>query len=137
MRRPLAVLAVAGVLAAWAPMASAATGFNQATFTTQSVTPKRLTAPVQMTKDEQGPARAFTGPTSMLVDPGNPRVLVAATADLRTRVCQLLVSGDAGHTWHFSKSLPAPRPIRTAPTGARAWPRRRSPGAGTGRCTTP
>ena len=35
MRRPLAALAVAGVgaLTAWAPMASAATSFNQATFT--------------------------------------------------------------------------------------------------------
>jgi hypothetical protein len=44
----------------------------------------------------------------MLADPSNPRIIVAATADLRTRVCQLVRSTDAGRTWHFSKALPAP-----------------------------
>jgi hypothetical protein len=106
-RAAIAAVVVAG-MGAWATLASAATSFNQAKFDSQRVTPKRLTAPVHMTKDEQAPTRAFTGPTSMLVDPENPRIVVAATADLRTRVCQLLVSADAGHTWHFSKSLPAP-----------------------------
>ena len=109
MKPRTALAALALVLAAWAPVAaSAATSFNPATFATQSVKPERLTAAVQMTKDEAAPARAFTGPTSMLVSPDNPRIVVAATADLRTRVCQLLVSADAGHTWHFSKALPAP-----------------------------
>jgi hypothetical protein len=121
MKARSAILAAAAVaaMAAWPGAgASAATSFNQATFAAQSVTPKRLTAPVQMTKDEQGPARAFTGPTSMLVDPDNSRIVVAATADLRTRVCQLLVSGDAGHTWHFAKSLPAPEAYPNCTNGS-------------------
>ncbi|HEV2767471.1 MAG TPA: sialidase family protein, partial [Acidimicrobiales bacterium] len=37
----------------------------------------------------------------------NPRVLVAATADLRTRLCYLLVSTDAGLTWTYSEARPA------------------------------
>ncbi|MDQ6617883.1 MAG: glycoside hydrolase [Actinomycetota bacterium] len=82
--------------------------FKQATFAPQAVRSTRLTAPFHMTKDLQNPVRAFAGPTSMLVDPGNPRIIVAATADLRTRVCQLVRSTDAGRTWHFSASLPAP-----------------------------
>lgn len=80
-----------------------------ATFAPQKVGHTRLTAAVHMTKDEAAPARGFTGPTSMLADPDNPRILVAATADLRTRVCQLLRSTDAGRTWHFSASVPAPK----------------------------
>jgi hypothetical protein len=68
---------------------------------TESSGIKRLTAAVQMTKDDPLPTRSFTGPTDMLVDPGNPRVIVAATADLRTRVCYLERSSDAGVTWHI------------------------------------
>lgn len=82
--------------------------FKKATFGPQGVGIKRMTTAVQMTKEEQAPSRAFTGPTSMLADPGNPKVIVAAVADLRTRVCQLLRSTDAGRTWRFSKALPAP-----------------------------
>jgi hypothetical protein len=79
----------------------------QATFTAQGASIKRLTAAVQMTKDYPAPARAFAGPTDMLADPGNPRIVVATTADLRTRVCYLLRSNDGGHTWHIMPSLPA------------------------------
>ena len=68
---------------------------------TESSGIRRLTAAVQMTKDDPLPTRSFTGPTDMLVDPVNPRVIVAATADLRTRVCYLVRSGDAGVTWHI------------------------------------
>jgi hypothetical protein len=80
---------------------------TQATFSAQGVSVKRLTAAVQMTKDYPAPARAFTGPTDMLADPGDPRIVVASTADLRTRVCYLLRSNDGGHTWHIMPSVPA------------------------------
>ena len=67
---------------------------------------EKLTAASQMTKDQEAPARAFTGPTSMVAKPDNPRIVVAATADLRNKVCYLTVSRDAGRTWKFSKELP-------------------------------
>jgi hypothetical protein len=37
----------------------------------------------------------------MLADPTNPRIIVGATADLRSRVCYLVRSSDAGLTWHI------------------------------------
>src|SRR5579884_2011062 len=80
---------------------SSAFGASSATFKPQQASVKRLTAAVQMTKDDPSPTRAFTGPTDMLVDPLNPRVIVAASADLRTRICYLLRSTDAGHSWHI------------------------------------
>jgi len=82
--------------------------FPKARFAPQGDEPERLTASMHMTKEETAPARGFTGPTSMAVKPGDPRVVVAATANLRTRVCHLLVSVDGGTTWRFSKELPAP-----------------------------
>ncbi|MDP8961737.1 MAG: glycoside hydrolase, partial [Actinomycetota bacterium] len=83
--------------------------FNHATFAEQDVSVKRLTAAAQMTKDNEDPTRAFTGPTSMLAHPTNPWVIVAATANLRTRVCYLVRSTDAGRTWHILDALPSPR----------------------------
>jgi hypothetical protein len=80
--------------------------YKQVTFKTQDVSVKKLTSATQMTKDQQAPARAFTGPTSMVADPNNPRVVVAATADLRNNQCYLTVSRDAGRTWKFSKEPP-------------------------------
>ncbi|MGH9131021.1 MAG: sialidase family protein [Acidimicrobiales bacterium] len=44
----------------------------------------------------------------MLVDPANPRIIVAATAQLRTKVCYLVRSTDAGSTWHILDALPGP-----------------------------
>ena len=104
--------------------------FKQATFADQSVKPTRVTANVQMTKDVTSPVRAFTGPTDMLASPTNPRIIVAATADLRSRVCQLVRSADGGKTWHLSRSLPAPKAYPYCEdfsaglaTGAIAWGR--------------
>lgn len=82
--------------------------FPSADFVAQDRPIRRLTSAVQMTKKEPAPGRAFTGPASMLADPDDPNIVVAATADLRTRVCHLLVSRDAGRTWDFSESLPSP-----------------------------
>ncbi len=105
--------ALGGMMAASAGSAVAEPGptvstFKQVTFGAQGVTVKKLTAAAQMTKDAETPARAFTGPTSMLASPTDPRIVVAATADLRSKGCVLTVSKDGGHTWHFSKSLPTP-----------------------------
>ncbi|MDQ3974288.1 MAG: glycoside hydrolase, partial [Actinomycetota bacterium] len=103
-----AVVALMGASPGLAQDQPAPHTFEQAQFAEQPVTPERLTAAFHMTKYEQTPTRAFASPASMLADPSNPRVIVAATADLRTRVCHLVRSTDAGSTWHLSESLPAP-----------------------------
>ncbi|HEX2027982.1 MAG TPA: sialidase family protein [Nitriliruptorales bacterium] len=82
--------------------------FDQATFADQDAAPMRVTAPVQMTKERKTPVRAFSGPASMLVHPDNPRIIVAATVDLRTKVCELIRTTDGGSTWDFSESVPHP-----------------------------
>ncbi len=92
--------------------------FKRATFTAQDAGIQRLTAAVQMTKDDKGPARAFAGPTHMLADPTNPRVIVAATANLRTRTCYLIRSTDAGRTWHIlDEDLPGTESYPFCTTG--------------------
>lgn len=103
------ILALALGLASAGPALGDQAAFKQATFRPQSAKWTRLTSAFQMTKDVANPVRAFTGPTSMLADPRNPRVVVAATADLRTRVCQLVRSTDGAKTWHLSLSPPAPK----------------------------
>lgn len=111
MRVGTAAMLVAGVVAAYAGSATAEPGptpstYKQVTFKPQAVDIDKMTAASQMTKDLEAPARAFTGPTSMAVNPENPRVVVAATADLRSKICYLTVSTDAGRTWHFSEEPP-------------------------------
>ena len=91
-------------------LAQTTTTYKQVTFKAQDAKVKQLTAAVSMTKDEESPARAFTGPTSMAVDPENPRIIVAATANQRNKTCYLTVSTDAGATWHFSKEPPGSGP---------------------------
>jgi hypothetical protein len=107
------VAALGGLVAASSGSAMAEPGptpstYKQVTFGSQGVAVKHLTAAAQMTKDAEAPARAFTGPTSMLADPSNPRIVVASTADLRSKTCFLTVSRDGGRTWHFSKEPPTP-----------------------------
>lgn len=126
-------LVLAGGLAAFSPGAARAQQyptFGKVSFAEQSVKPARLTAAVHMTKELATPVRAFGGPTFMLAHPDNPRVIVAATTDLRTRVCYLLVSRDAGGTWKFSESLPTPEGypycmdnVAGLAAGALAWGR--------------
>lgn len=87
-------------------MASADSPSGKATFAAQPVKPHGFTAALQMTKDEPVPTRAFTGPY-MLADPSNPRIIVAATSELRTRICYLMRSTDAGRTWHILPASPS------------------------------
>ncbi len=115
LRRLLLAASATGVIAATPGMslAQSATPANpgpppQATFAGQGVALQRVTAPVQMTKDDKVPYRGFGGPSSMLVDPANHKVIVAATAELYTRVCYLMRSLDAGRTWTILPALPAP-----------------------------
>lgn len=81
---------------------------EKATFGDQASKPKFLTGSVQMTKEDTAPARGYTAPTSMAADPEDPRVIVGAVANLRARTCHLVRSTDAGRTWTFSKTPPAP-----------------------------
>ncbi|MDQ3306222.1 MAG: glycoside hydrolase [Actinomycetota bacterium] len=98
--------------------------FPKAEFAPQEATIQRLTAEVHMTEEDTAPTRGFGGPTSIAIDPENPRHIVAASANLRTRVCHLPVSTDAGATWRFSEELPAPEsyPFCTNNTAGVAQP---------------
>jgi len=109
---------IVGVVMATPGVASADDSPPAASFRAQVEKVSRVTAAVQITKDEPVPARAFTGPF-MLADPDNPRVIVAATAELRTRVCYLARSTDAGRTWHILPALPSAGsyPFCTTPNG--------------------
>ncbi len=89
------------------PAFRAIPAYPKARFAPQGVEPQRLTASVHMTRDETAPTRGFSGPTSMAAKPGDPRVVVAASANLRSRVCHLLVSTNGGANWRFSRELPA------------------------------
>ena len=114
MRRAVVAAAAVGMVATTAGTGLAQSvpvgdRFPQATFAEQDATVERVTAAVHMTKEELSPTRGFTGPSSMLASPDNPRVLVAAVADLRSRVCSLTRSTDAGATWQILDAKPGPR----------------------------
>ncbi len=103
---------------------------EKATFGAQAGKPKLLTGSVQMTKEDTAPARGYTAPSSMAADPEDPRVIVGAVANLRARTCHLVRSTDAGRTWTFSKTPPAPQgyPFCTStmsgvPEASLAWGR--------------
>ncbi|MDQ1422365.1 MAG: hypothetical protein QOJ52_4327 [Acidimicrobiaceae bacterium] len=108
VRRWVLATAVVGLIGASPGIAAGAPSADQQVkFADQSTPITRLTAAIHMTKDNRASARAFTGPTVMLANPSNPRIVVAATAELRTRVCYLLRSNDAGLSWHILPALPA------------------------------
>ena len=90
------------------PPAKRVPAYPKARFAPQGTELQRLTDGIHMTKEETSPTRGFTGPTSMAVKPDDPRVIVAATGNMRTRMCHLLVSTDAGLTWRLSEERPAP-----------------------------
>lgn len=65
-----------------------------------------LTQAVRATNDDLDPSRLYSSP-DLAIDPSNPRNVVAAFADLRTRGCGLLRSRDAGVTWRRLDSSPS------------------------------
>jgi hypothetical protein len=106
---PGALAAAAGAMvAATTVPATAQTGmfYPKVNFGPQDADVQQVLSAVNLTRDAEAPARGFTGPSAMAVDPTNSRVIVAATADLRSRICYLTVSRDAGRTWNFSSELP-------------------------------
>lgn len=109
MRRAVTAtsLMVAALLACCTGAFAAGT-YEQASFSSQGLNILQTTASTRMTVDDKNPARGYGGPSSMLVDPANPRVIVAATTQLRSRTCKLLRSDDAGQTWHLLPGSPSP-----------------------------
>jgi hypothetical protein len=65
----------------------------------------RLTSPVRATVDDLAPTRTYSAPY-LLVDPANERNVVAAAVEMRTRLCRLFRSADAGQTWRLLDALP-------------------------------
>ncbi|MGH9223979.1 MAG: sialidase family protein [Acidimicrobiales bacterium] len=96
MRRRLALAVGAAAMVATGPgLASAAD-------------PPRLTEPVRATVEDLAPARTYTAPY-LLIDPEDSDVVYAAAAELRSRTCRVLRSGDAGLTWKLLDGLPSPK----------------------------
>jgi hypothetical protein len=92
-----AALAAAGLLATSATSASGATAPG---------TP-RITRSVRATSQDQAPARTYSDPY-VVADPANPKILVAATIELRDHTCHLLRSTDAGLHWAMLDVSPSP-----------------------------
>lgn len=67
----------------------------------------RITQSVHASKDNLDPARLYSSP-SLAIHPDDPLVVVAGFADLRTRQCGILRSGDGGSTWQMVDSTPSP-----------------------------
>lgn len=67
----------------------------------------QVTQPVQTTKFDLSPARTY-GVPSFVVDPDDPRHVLASAVDLRTQTCGLMESTDAGQTWTDLESSPSP-----------------------------
>jgi hypothetical protein len=69
--------------------------------------PIRISAPSRITLDSN-PTRTYGSPY-LLVDPHNRLNVVAATVEMRSRVCNLFRSADGGQTWKQLDALPGPR----------------------------
>ena len=74
-------------------------------FAAQAYAPLRTTEPEQVTKGDPSPTRTFSEPY-MLADPDNPKVIMASAVEMRTGVCYLMRSTDAGKTWNILSALP-------------------------------
>ncbi len=67
-----------------------------------------ITRPVQLTKADQVPVRTYATPV-MAVDPEDPRHIVAAGAEMRSRTCGVTRSTDGGQTWKQLDMPPLPK----------------------------
>jgi hypothetical protein len=83
---------LAGILLLSAPL-GAATG-------------PRLTTPTKATKEDLEPARTYADPY-VLIDPGNPLVVLAATVEMRSRACRVFRSADGGGSWKLLDNAPS------------------------------
>jgi hypothetical protein len=91
----LGALAGAVIASLFASGATAATGKGTT-----------LTRSVRASGDDIDPSRLYSSP-DLAVDPADPRNVVASYVDLRTRVCGLYRSRDAGATWKKLDSSPS------------------------------
>lgn len=107
LRTLAALIPVIVALAVVSSVVARAQAVDEASFSGQSQSIMQTTQAQQMTKDDKIPTRGFGAPGSMLVDPTNPQVIVAAASDLRSLNCHLLRSDDAGQTWHILPGSPA------------------------------
>lgn len=74
-------------------------------FATQAYKPLKVTNAVQVTKGDPSPTRTYSEPY-MLVDPDNPKVIMASAVEMRTGVCYLMRSTDAGKSYQILSALP-------------------------------
>ena len=94
----------------WAPrlVLALAAGALLAQGTASAADPLRITKPVQVTKEDLNPGRTYNAP-NLLADPSNPKHIVGAFADFRTRRCNLVRSTDGGQSWKvMTDSSPVP-----------------------------
>jgi hypothetical protein len=98
MRRPVPALAL---------LATSMLSLVIATGVAPAAEPPTLTRPVQASVADQDPSRMYAAP-SFAVDPKDPRRIVAAFADLRTRRCGIYRSVDGGTTWTRPEASPSP-----------------------------
>lgn len=104
MRRPPLVLARVGAAAALAVGASAVpSAIGQG-----ADAPVSITRPVQLTKADTVPVRTYATPV-LAVDPEDPLHIVAAGAEMRSRVCGVTRSTDGGQTWKQLEASPMPK----------------------------
>jgi hypothetical protein len=92
-KRVLALVATAGIVLV--PSVVSAAGEPQ------------LTKPTNVTKADLNPGRMYAAPY-LATDPSNPKVIVGATVDLRTRHCSMVVTTDGGVSWRPAQGSPAP-----------------------------
>ncbi len=109
------LLCAAGLVAASIPLGNsqALSSPSQASpspggtaFGHQASVPKQITAAERATADDPVPSRTYSSPF-LLVDPDNPKVIVASAVEMRSKVCYLMRSTDAGVHWTTLPALPA------------------------------
>ena len=97
---------VLGSPAALSSPSQTSPGSGGTQFGHQDTAPRRITAAQRATADNPVPSRTYSSPF-LLVDPDNPRVIVASAVEMRSKVCYLMRSTDAGVHWTTLPSLPA------------------------------
>ena len=68
----------------------------------------RVTKSVRATGEDLAPTRTYGAPF-LAVDPENPDHIVAATPEMRNRICRFMRSLDAGRSWKLMDAFPSPQ----------------------------
>lgn len=113
-RRLRSLLVAAGIIGAAIPLASSpalslssqTSSQSTTAFARQSSSPLQITASERVTVDDPVPSRAYSAPF-LLADPNNPNVIVASAVEMRSGICYLMRSTDAGLKWQTLPSVPA------------------------------